>query len=36
VPGLGTVAYRGVTYRSYGFTGTAFPSGRLEVTLLVR
>ena len=36
VPGLSTVNYAGVAYRSYGFTGTAFPSGRLEVTLLVR
>jgi hypothetical protein len=36
VPGLSTVSYRGVAYRAYGFVGTAFPSGRLEVTLLVR
>jgi hypothetical protein len=36
VPGLSTVAYHGVVYRSYGFTGTTFPSGTLEVTLLVR
>ena len=36
VPGLSTVSYRGVAYRSYGFTGTAFPSGKLDVSLLVR
>ena len=36
VPGLHTVSYGGRAYRSYGFTGTAFPSGKLEVTLLVR
>jgi hypothetical protein len=30
------VRYRGVAYRSYGFTGTAFPSGKLDVSLLVR
>jgi hypothetical protein len=36
VSGLSTVSYRGVAYRSYGFVGTAFPSGRLEVRLLVR
>ncbi len=35
-PGLSTVRYHGLAYRSYGFTGTAFPSGTLEVTLLVR
>ena len=36
VPGLGTVTYHGVVYHSYGFTGTAFPSGPLDVTLLMR
>lgn len=36
VPGLNSVRYRGVAYHSYGFTGTAFPSGQLAVTLLVR
>ncbi len=36
VPGLGTVTYHGVVYHSYGFTGTAFPSGTLDVTLLMR
>jgi hypothetical protein len=33
--GLGTVTYRGRSYRDLGFTGTAFPSGRLQVSLLV-
>ena len=33
--GLGRTTYRGRTYRSFGFTGTAFPSGPLSVTLLV-
>ena len=36
VPGLSTVTYNGVVYHSYGFTGTAFPSGTLDVTLLMR
>ena len=36
VPGLSTVSYQGVAYHSYGFTGTAFPSGKLDVSLLVR
>ena len=36
VPGVSTVSYHGVVYHSYGFTGTAFPSGTLDVTLLMR
>lgn len=34
-PGLGRTTYEGRTYRSFGFTGTAFPSGPLYVTLLL-
>lgn len=34
VPDRGTVAYRGHTYQAYSFTGTAFPSGPLRISLL--
>ncbi len=34
--GLGTVTYAGRTYRSLGLTGTMFPAGQLDVSLLVR
>jgi hypothetical protein len=33
--GLTTVRYGGRTYRAYGFSAPAFPSGRLHVSLLV-
>jgi hypothetical protein len=33
--GLTTVTYRGHTYRAYGFSAPAFPSGSLHVSLLV-
>jgi hypothetical protein len=33
--GLRTVTYRGRSYRDLGFDGTAFPSGRLHVSLLL-
>jgi hypothetical protein len=35
-PGLSTVSYGGRSYRSYGISGTRFPSGRLDVAMLVR
>jgi hypothetical protein len=34
VPDRGTVSYRGHTYQAYSFTGTAFPSGPLRISLL--
>ncbi|MEA2215637.1 MAG: hypothetical protein QOK19_1198 [Solirubrobacteraceae bacterium] len=34
VPDRGTVAYRGHSYEAYSFTGTAFPSGALRISLL--
>jgi hypothetical protein len=34
VPDRGTVAYRGHSYQAYSFDGTAFPSGRLRISLL--
>ena len=34
-PGLTTVTYGGRTYTAYGFTAPAFPSGALQVSLLV-
>jgi hypothetical protein len=33
--GLSTVSYRGHTYRAYGFSAPAFPSGSLDVSLLL-
>ncbi len=35
-PGPGRATWRGRTLRSYGFTGRAFPSGPLRVSLLAR
>jgi hypothetical protein len=34
-PGLTDVTYRGHRYHAYGFSGPAFPSGHLQVSLLV-
>jgi hypothetical protein len=34
VPNRGTVTYRGHTYQAFSFTGTAFPSGPLRISLL--
>jgi hypothetical protein len=34
VPERGTVSYRGRSYQAYSFSGTAFPSGRLRISLL--
>ena len=34
-PGLTSVTYRGHTYRMYGFEAPAFPSGNLQVSVLV-
>ncbi len=34
VPDDGTVSYGGRTYRAHSFTGTAFPSGKLRISLL--
>ncbi len=34
VPDRGTVSYRGRTFQAYSFTGTAFPSGPLRISLL--
>ena len=34
VPDRGPVSYRGHTYQAYSFTGTAFPSGALRISLL--
>ena len=34
VPDHGAVTYRGRTYQAYSFTGTAFPSGPLRISLL--
>ncbi|HXD56081.1 MAG TPA: hypothetical protein VN618_15095 [Solirubrobacteraceae bacterium] len=34
VPDRGTVSYRGRSYQAYSFTGTAFPSGALRISLL--
>jgi hypothetical protein len=34
VPDRGTVSYRGRSYEAYSFTGTAFPSGALRISLL--
>ena len=35
VPDRGTVSYRGRTYEAYSFTGEAFPSGPLRISLLL-
>ncbi|HUA75090.1 MAG TPA: hypothetical protein VL988_10080 [Solirubrobacteraceae bacterium] len=35
VPRRGTVGYRGKRYAAYSFTGEAFPSGPLEISLLL-
>jgi hypothetical protein len=35
VPDRGTVSYGGRTYEAYSFTGTAFPSGPLRISLLL-
>jgi hypothetical protein len=35
VPVDDVVAYHGQTYRAYTFTGTAFPSGPLQISLLI-
>jgi hypothetical protein len=34
VPERGNVEYRGQHYRAYSFTGEAFPSGPLRISLL--
>jgi hypothetical protein len=34
VPDRGTVDYKGHTYQAFSFTGTAFPSGALRISLL--
>jgi hypothetical protein len=34
VPDRGTVTYKGRTYQAFSFTGTAFPSGPLRISLL--
>jgi hypothetical protein len=34
-PGLSTVRYGGRSYRADGITGTSFPTGRLDVSMLV-
>jgi hypothetical protein len=35
VPDHGTIDYRGKTYEAYSFTGEAFPSGALRISLLI-
>ena len=35
VPGRGPVSYEGHTYQGYSFTGEAFPSGPLRISLLL-
>jgi hypothetical protein len=35
IPTRGPVVYRGVHYQAYSFTAEAFPSGALQVTLLI-
>jgi hypothetical protein len=35
VPDRGTVSYAGRTYQAYSFTGVAFPSGPLRISLLL-
>jgi hypothetical protein len=35
VPNRGRVSYAGHTYRAYSFTGEAFPSGPLRISLLI-
>lgn len=35
VPDRGTVAYRGKPYEAYSFSGEAFPSGTLRISLLI-
>jgi hypothetical protein len=35
VPDHGTVEYRGKSYEAYSFTGEAFPSGPLRISLLI-
>jgi len=35
VPTRGPVSYRGRTYEAYSFTGEAFPSGALRISLLI-
>jgi hypothetical protein len=35
VPARGSVSYRGRTYQAYSFTGEAFPSGALHISLLI-
>ena len=36
IPDSGSVEYRGQRYRAYSFTGEAFPSGPLRISLLYR
>lgn len=36
VPDHGTVEYRGKSYEAYSFSGEAFPSGPLRISLLIR
>jgi hypothetical protein len=35
-PDRGAVSYAGVKYQAFSFLGTAFPSGALRISLLVR
>jgi hypothetical protein len=35
VPARGEVSYSGRTYQAYSFTGQAFPSGPLHLSLLI-
>ena len=35
MPERGRVSYRGRDYQAYSFTGEAFPSGALRISLLV-
>ncbi len=35
IPGLGPVQYHGTTYEAYSFNATAYPSGRVRVSLLL-
>jgi hypothetical protein len=35
VPDRGAVTYRGRTYQAYSFSGVAFPSGPLRISLLL-
>jgi hypothetical protein len=36
VPDRGSVSYRGASYQAYSFSGVAFPSGPLRISLLYR